>query len=274
MWGTGVVTRSPSPEIAEAFSLTAERYDRFGEDHPNLTRMRHKVYAHMLRCLPPGARILELNAGSGTDAVALARKGFHVHATDIAPGMLSRLRDKIDRHQLAHRVTVQECSFMALDQIRGGPFDAVFSNLGGLNCTADLRAVTQSLPGLLRAGGVAIWVLMPPICLWELATALTGHWRFAFRRLARGGTRAHLEGKYFTVHYFTPRQVIASFGPRFSPLAVEGLSVFAPPAEVKDLPKRHPRFYSALCGLDDRLAHRVPFSGWGDFFIVTMRYVP
>ena len=84
---------------------------------------------------------------------------------------------------------------MALDQIRGGPFDAVFSNLGGLNCTADLRAVTQGLPGLLGAGGSAIWVLMPPICLWELATALTGHWRFAFRRLARTGTRAHLEGK-------------------------------------------------------------------------------
>jgi ubiquinone/menaquinone biosynthesis C-methylase UbiE len=260
--------------IADAFSLTAEKYDRFAEDHPNLTRMRQKVYAHALRWLPPGAHILELNGGSGTDAVALAQQGFHVHATDIAPGMLDRLREKISRQQLADRVTVQECSFLALDQVRGGPFDAVFSDLGGLNCTADLRPVTQSLPGLLRPRGVAIWVLMPPICLWELATALTGNLRFAFRRLARGGTRAHLEGKVFRVYYFTPRQVIASFGPRFSPLAVEGLSVFAPPAEIKDLPKRHPRFYSALCRIDDRLAYRPPFSGWGDFFIVTMRYVP
>jgi len=204
----------------------------------------------------------------------LARNGFRVHATDIAPGMLERLREKVDRFQLSDRVSVQDCSFMSLDQVRGGPFDAVFSDLGGLNCTSDLRPVTHSLPGLLRPGGIAIWVLMPPICLWELATALVGNVRFAFRRLARGGTRAHLEGKYFKVYYFTPRQAIASFGPGFSPLAVEGLSVFAPPAEIKDLPKRHHRLYSALCWLDDRLASHPPFRGWGDFFIATLRYVP
>jgi hypothetical protein len=175
---------------------------------------------------------------------------------------------------LADQVTAEECSFLALDRVRGGPFDAVFSNLGGLNCSADLYPVTQSLPGLLRPGGVVTWVLMPPICLWELATAFTGDLRFAFRRLARGGTRAHLEGRHFPVYYFTPRRVIASFGPRFSALAVEGLSVFAPAAEIKEFPKRHPRLYSALCRLDDRLAHRPPFSGMGDFFIVTLRYVP
>ncbi|OGO14018.1 MAG: hypothetical protein A2Z66_12990 [Chloroflexi bacterium RBG_13_66_10] len=269
-----MINRSSFPEIAEAFSLTAEKYDRFGEDHPNLTRMRQKVYAHAFRYLQPGAHILELNSGSGTDAVYLARNGFRVHATDIAPGMLERLREKVDRFQLSDRVSVQDCSFMSLDQVRGGPFDAVFSDLGGLNCTSDLRPVTHSLPGLLRPGGIAIWVLMPPICLWELATALTGNVRFAFRRLARGGTRAHLEGKYFKVYYFTPRQAIASFGPGFSPLAVEGLSVFAPPAEIKDLPKRHHRLYSALCWLDDRLASHPPFRGWGDFFIATLRYVP
>ncbi|HET9808153.1 MAG TPA: methyltransferase domain-containing protein, partial [Candidatus Limnocylindria bacterium] len=83
--------------IAEAFSRTAERYDRFAEDHPHQTRMRHKVHAHLTRHLPPGARILELNAGTGTDAVHLAQQGFRVHATDIAPGMLKRLRDKVDR---------------------------------------------------------------------------------------------------------------------------------------------------------------------------------
>ncbi len=265
---------SPLPVIAEAFSLTAEKYDRFGEDHPNLTRMRQKVYAHAIRYLRPGAHILELNSGSGTDAVYLAQHGFRVHATDIAPGMLERLKEKVDRFQLTDRVSVQECSFLSLDQVKAGPFDAVFSDLGGLNCVPDLRPVAQSLTALLRPGGIAISVLMPPICLWELGTALTGNVRFAFRRLARGGTPAHLEGKYFKVYYFTPRQAIGYFGPKFTPLALEGLSVFAPPAEIKELPKRHPRLYSALCWLDDRLAQHRPFRGWGDFFIATLRYAP
>lgn len=260
------------PVIAEAFSLTAEKYDRFAEDHPNLTRMREKVYSHVLRHVRPGGTILELNAGSGTDAVRLAQAGFRVHATDIAPGMLSRLREKVERLHLGDRITVQECSFTALDQIRGGPFDAVFSDLGGLNCAADLRPVALAVAGLLRPGGTVIWVVMPPICPWELAALFVGRPRFAFRRLRRGGTTAHLEGRTFKVHYFTPRQVARAFGPRFSPLALEGLSVFAPPAESKNLAKRAPRAYAALCWLDDRLARRAPFSAWGDFFIQALRY--
>ncbi len=46
----------PLQDIAEAFSLTAEKYDRFAEDHPNLSRMRSTVYAHLMRHLQPGAR--------------------------------------------------------------------------------------------------------------------------------------------------------------------------------------------------------------------------
>ncbi len=32
------------------------------------------------------------------------------------------------------------------------------------------------------------------------------------RRLQRDGTRAHLEGLYFNVYYFTPRQVLPGLG--------------------------------------------------------------
>src|SRR5512144_2754672 len=97
--------------IAEAFSRTAEKYDSFANDHPNQTRMRNKVYAHIQRFVPAGLRILELNAGTGTDAVELARRGYQVHATDIALGMLERLQDKIDRYELNQRITWQQLSF-------------------------------------------------------------------------------------------------------------------------------------------------------------------
>jgi ubiquinone/menaquinone biosynthesis C-methylase UbiE len=260
--------------IAEAFSRTAEKYDRFGEDHPHQTRMRHKVYAHLTRYLQPGARILELNAGTGTDATYLAQQGFYVHATDIAPGMLQRLRDKVERLDLGRWITVQECSFTALSQVQGGPFDAVFSNLGGLNCIPDLRPVIGALPGVLRPGGLVTWVLMPPICLWELALIVTGQVRLALRRLSPRGTRAHLEGMYFKVYYFTPAHVTAAFGDAYELLALEGLSVITPTAESKNLAKRHPRVYRALSWLDDRLSPRPPWWGWGDFFIVSLRYRP
>jgi ubiquinone/menaquinone biosynthesis C-methylase UbiE len=259
--------------VADAFSRTAARYDAFAEDHPHLTRMREKVYAHVARVVPPGARILELNAGTGTDAVALARRGFRVHATDIAPGMLERLGRKVAGldPDLAARVTAQECSFLALEHVTGGPYDAVFSDLGGLNCTGDLGPVVAGVRGVLRPGGTVVWVVMPPVCLWELALVFTGQVGLALRRLRRGGTRAHLEGRRFQVHYFTPAKVARAFGPQFEVVAVEGLSVITPTAESKGLARRHRTIYRALCWLDDRLAGRAPFSGWGDFFIISLR---
>src|SRR5215207_3045463 len=187
--------------IAEAFSRTAGKYDAFAEDHPNQNRMRNKVYAHVERFIPKDAHILELNCGTGTDAVELARRGYIVHATDIAPGMLERLRDKLSKFHLSRQISFQQCSFTELGKVQGGPFDAVFSNLGGLNCIPNLSPVIEQLPNILRPGGWITWVLMPPVCLWEIAEIFRGHPRLAFRRFARHGTRAYLEGLAFMVYY-------------------------------------------------------------------------
>jgi ubiquinone/menaquinone biosynthesis C-methylase UbiE len=259
--------------IADAFSATAEKYDAFAEDHPHLTRMREKVYAHVARVVPPGARVLELNAGTGTDAVALVLRGYRVHATDIAPGMLARARAKAKAlpADVADRLTIQELSFTDLAAADGAPFDAVFSDLGGLNCADDLRPVLADIARVLRPGGSAVLVLMPPICLWELATALTGQFGLAFRRLRRGGTTAHLEGRYFRVRYHRPERVIRILGDGWDVLGVEGLSVITPTAESRNFARRHARAYAALTWLDDRLAPRRPARGWGDFYILSVR---
>jgi ubiquinone/menaquinone biosynthesis C-methylase UbiE len=257
--------------IADAFARTAAKYDAFAGDHPHLSRMRERVYASFQRHVAAGARVLELNAGTGTDAVALAARGYRVHATDIARGMLSRVHDKVAAYELHDRVSVQRLSFLDLGRVRDAPYQAVFSNLGGLNCVADLRPVARGLDGVLAPGGIAVLVVMPPICLWELGLVFTGQFRLATRRLRRGGTRAHLEGREFHVHYFTPRQVIEAFGSGYQALGVEGLSVFTPTAESRNLAKRHRSVYRLLARLDDSLATHRPFSAWGDFFIVVLR---
>ena len=111
--------------------------------------------------LARGSSILELNAGTGTDAVQLAQRGYFVHATDIAPGMLDRLRDKVGDLNLGDRITWEQRSFLSLENVPGAPFDAVFSDLGGLNCIPDLSPVIQQLPKVLHAGSLVTWVLMP-----------------------------------------------------------------------------------------------------------------
>jgi ubiquinone/menaquinone biosynthesis C-methylase UbiE len=266
------MSSSKTPVIAEAFSRTAEKYDSFAEDHPHLTRMREKVYRHIERWLPRGSRILELNAGTGTDAVALAQRGYYVHATDIAPGMLERLQDKVRNLGLENRITFQQCSFTNLKEVQGAPFDAVFSDLGGLNCIPGLTPVIKNLPHILKPGALVIWVLMPPTCLWEMAEIFRGNFRLAFRRLSKNGTRSHLEGLYFDVYYFTPRKVLEWFGPDYSFLELEGLSVITPTAESRNLARQNPRLYRALAWLDDRLSTRRFWREWGDFYILSVRF--
>jgi ubiquinone/menaquinone biosynthesis C-methylase UbiE len=255
--------------VALAFSRKADEYDAFGDDHINLARMRRKVYDHVLRFLQPADRLLELNAGTGIDAAFFARRGQSVHAIDIAPGMLDHLAAKIDQQHLSDRLTVQPLSFTELDRVEGAPFDYIFSNFGGLNCIADLTQVTRYLSQVLRPGGIITWVIMPPFCPWEMVLLLKGQFKVATRRWSRRGATAHVEGVRFTTTYFTPHQVLTALGPNFRLLRLEGLSVFAPPADRVEFPRRFPRLYRALTRMDDTLAPLAPFSRWGDFFILT-----
>ncbi|MGB8646577.1 MAG: class I SAM-dependent methyltransferase [Anaerolineae bacterium] len=268
---TPAMTRSDDA-VARAFSRKALIYDAFGQDHPNLTRMRQQVYRHLLGYVQPPARILELNAGTGADAAFLARLGFSVHATDIAPGMIAQITNKIERDGLEGRLSVEQRSFTDLDAIQAEPFDCIFSNLGGLNCIQDLQRVSRQVPRLLRKGGIVTWVIMPPRCLWDFAAVLQGDWRLATRRLARNGVWANIEGVRVMTFYHSPEKVMQAFDNQFQVERVQGLSIFAPPADRKQFALRFPRFYQFLVRLDEKVADRHPFRGWGDFFVLTLRY--
>jgi ubiquinone/menaquinone biosynthesis C-methylase UbiE len=260
--------------VAEAFSYKALIYDEFGKDHPNLQRMRRQVYGHVLGFIQPEARLLEINAGTGTDAAFFAGQGYRVHATDVSPGMLQAIQEKIERFGLQGKLSAELCSFTDLSQINPGSFDYVFSNFGGLNCIDDLSLVARQMYRLLRPGGRLTWVIMPPVCPWDLALAFKGEFRHAFRRLKPGGTVANVEGVHFHVRYYTPGQVLQALGKDFRLLKLEGLSIFAPPADRKNFAVRYPNFYRRLVWLDERLSSLPVLRGWGDFFIMTTEYHP
>jgi ubiquinone/menaquinone biosynthesis C-methylase UbiE len=260
--------------ISEAFSRKALVYDEFGDGHMQLDRMREKVRTHVLSYLQPGDRILELNAGTGADAVFFARRGFSVHATDISPGMVARIEEKIVRNGLQDRLTVERRSFLNLQDTAGRPFQAAISNMGGVNCTNDLGRIPAGLKEVLAPGGIVTWVVMPPVCLWELLRVLRGDAKTALRRLAPQGTQANVEGVRFTTYYYSPRQVTAAFGEDFQLVSVKGLSVLTPTADAKYFSINHPKIYRLLLVLDERLSDLPPFNCWGDFYIITFRYLP
>jgi esterase/lipase superfamily enzyme len=79
---------------------------------------------------------------------------------------------------------------------------------------------------------------------------------------------------HFDVYYFSPREVLSWFGDDFDLLALEGLSVITPTAESKNFAKQYTQLYRVLSRLDDKLSPNWPWYGWGDFYILSLRYNP
>jgi hypothetical protein len=122
---------------------------------------------------------------------------------------------------------------------------------------------------VLKPGGLVTFVVMPPVCPWELGQALRGDFTTAFRRLHRGGVMARVASAHFKTYYFRPGQVLRALGPDFRRIALRGLSVFSPPSYLEKFSRGHPRLFRGLTTLDERLASWPLLNAMGDFFILT-----
>ena len=272
---SAAAAQPPLPDLNAVdlgFSRKAEVYDAYCESHPVVRWAREIVRKQVMDCLPPGASILELNAGTGADAAYFVGQGYRVHATDIAGGMISAIQNKIRSLEAGDRLTAQQISFTELDRVEGAPYDLVFSNFGGLNCIPDLRAVTKHLRTILKPGGYAVWVVMPPVCPWELVQMVRGRFRLAARRLDPNGVLANVEGARVRTWYFTPRQARQAFPTDFQLICQRSLSLFCPPSFMDRFPHRFPRLTRRLMQLDERLGVRSPFNAWGDFVLYAFRH--
>lgn len=258
-------------EVQRAFSVQSSSFDSFEENNAILKWMRTQVHQHIMQFLRPGHHLLELNSGTGIDAVYFAQQGVKVWATDVADGMIEQITKKTKEENLSHFIKIKRCTFTDLSVIEQKDFDHIFSNFGGLNCTNQLEQVVNQFTLLLKPGGLATLVIMPAVCPWEMALALKGNFKTAFRRFKKKGTRSHLEGFYFNTFYYSANQVMGYFGNQFQRVSLKGLASISPPPYMENFPKRFPRFYKFLSKNDEKFCNYFPFNRWADHFILTMR---
>jgi ubiquinone/menaquinone biosynthesis C-methylase UbiE len=255
-----------------AFSKQSSHFDIEDLQNSVLQDMRAIVYEHVERFIKPGSNILELNAGTGIDALHFIRAGHRVLATDLSDGMIDQIKRKKVEMLIDDRLRFTQLSFDNLNLLEGEKFDYVFSNMGGLNCIDDLSKVTRHLPALLHPKARATWVVMPPVSPWELLGIFKGNFRNTLRRLRKEGVTAHLEGEYFKTYYHSRSCIATSLGPSFKILATQGLCALTPPPHRKDFPTRYPNLYQFLKRWDDKLNNSFPFNRWADHIMVTFQY--
>ncbi len=233
--------------------------------------MRKQIHAHCLKYFIAGNHILELNCGTGIDAVFFAGRGMKVHATDVAIGMLNELKTKVEKQNLQEKITIQQCSFTDLRFVEKKNFDHIFSDFGGLNCVKEIDQVIASFKPLLKPGGTVTLVIMPPVCPWEIFLALKGNFKTAFRRFKKNGAVSHLEGENFMSYYLSPNKIISCFGKEYEVVEQQGLGSFVPPPYLDSFPRKHPWLFNKLKQWDEKMCHTFPLNSWADHFILTMK---
>jgi ubiquinone/menaquinone biosynthesis C-methylase UbiE len=262
--------------VNKAFSIKAKVYDSYSEQNVIVKLGRRAVYQEILKNLKKDHKILELNSGTGMDALFFASQGYRIHATDISDGMISKIRKKIKKTSLK-TFSCQRLSLNDLQKVENAPYDYIFSNFGGLNCIPNIdnfgRSINQTV---LKPGGYITLVVMPPICPWEL---LNFPWNFraAFRRLPSlwgRETISHIDGIYFYSYYYSAKSIVNSFGKNFKNISLRSISLFSPPSFMDFFPRKYPKMFEFLVKLDNRLTSSFPFNNFGDFFIITLQYIP
>lgn len=269
---TNSYTIAPETMAAQAFGSQARDFDRLYGNDTIIRYKRDRVRAHVEQFLPAHARILELNAGTGEDALYFAGKGHKVHATDIAPQMLEQLIAKVRAAGKQDSITTELRDFTQLDRLHDkGPYDLVFSNFAGLNCTRDLGKVLASLHDLVKPGGVITLVILPKYCLWESMLFFRGHWRTALRRFSGSkGSAAKIDGQHFRCWYYSPSYVKKSL-PGLKQVDLEGLCTLVPPSYLEGVAEKYPRMFSILKRLESRLRRTWPWRLIGDYYIISMQ---
>lgn len=256
--------------IPAAFDQLAPTYDvQFTTSDLGLT-LRRGVRRWLDRAFAPGQSVLELNCGTGDDALYLAARGVRVLATDASAAMLAVAQAKVAQARVGDFITLRHIAIEHLDDLRpahSAAFDGACSSFGGLNCVADLSAVGRSLAALLTPGARLVLCLMGPIVPWEWAWFLSrGSVRAAFRRLAPNG----VAWRGLTVHYPSIARARRAFAPHFALRRAGGLGVLVPPTYVEPWAHRHPRVLAWL----DRWERRIeqwPLVPWlGDHYLLEL----
>jgi len=256
-------------EAIKAFSNQSSIFDAFYSPSPIVQYKRMRVRRLLSKYLKDESKVLELNSGTGEDALWLASQKHTVLSTDLSEGMLNTQKEKILNSDYSGRISTKALSFLDLHTLEGS-FDAIFSNFGGLNCTSHLDKVLKEWDRLLKPNGLLVLTIMPPNCLWEWLFALKFNFKLAFRRKKKGGTLAHLEGEYFQTYYYTPTFIQEKL-PLFQTEALEALCLSVPPEFLRDRFLPYPRILNTLIQFEEKIKSLPILRSIGDYYILVLR---
>lgn len=244
-------------QVGRAFDAIAEVYDSLFTASLIGRSQRSAVWRKAVRVFRSGDRVLELNCGTGEDALFLARHGVIVCAFDASGEMVAQARARQAVEAPSAAVEFNVLCTESLENLSGECFDGIFSNFSGLNCVEDLSRTARVLATLAHSGSQLLICLSTRFCLWEMLHYFCrGEIRKCLRRLG-GVAQSSVGGCLVTVYYPTLGSVRKSLRPAFRLRSVTGIGVAVPPSYLEAWAQRNEGMFH-VCELADRVLRHLP----------------
>jgi len=234
MTTTSALPDMPLGSNAEPFDSIAAAYDRIFTATSIGKAQREQVAAEINRWFQDGDHVLELNCGTGEDAIALGRRGVDVSAFDSSPAMIGVAKRKLQAAPCQSRVHFDVLRNEDLACLVGS-FDGAFSNFAGMNCSRDWQNIAAGLARLVKPGGHVLLCIMGRVCLWEIVYFLMrGQVIKAFRRRSRNQV-ARIGINSVDVYYASVGDARKAFCKEFTLRGWRGVGIFVPPSYCEPL---------------------------------------
>lgn len=230
--------------------------------------------AQVYHFLPPlkGKKVLEMNGGTGRDALYFAAQGANILTTDISEKMLQIICQKsLGNPAIKAQKWDLTQPFVSSEKQQ---FDIVFSNFGGWNCLtkSEIVALGKELTTLLPINGQLIVVIMPRFCLWEsLYFAIKGKWNEVFRRLKEAGVLANVSGIQVPTYYYSPADIANLLQPNFELVQHFPIGIALPPSYLMPFFSKWKKSLNFLYKVEQLLSRLSLFSYTSDHFYMELR---
>ncbi len=263
--------------MQQAFDTSAEGYDASFTHSIIGKEQRQIVWGYLEKTLlnHKNLNILELNCGTGEDALWFAKKAHNVLATDISEKMLEIAEQKINNAGLASSVQTLQVDINNIADFQfKEKFDLIFSNFGGMNCISivEMEKLPSEIKKLLKSDGQFIMVVMPAFCLWEtIYFLLKFNFRKAFRRLSKKGTISKLNGTESKTFYFSPARIKKLFKEDFEVITIKPIGFFIPPSYLEKFFSSRQKVINNLTKLEKTVGRFSFFAGSSDHFLINLQ---
>ncbi len=269
--------RTTEVKMGVPFDHIAATYDSSFTRTPIGQLQRKQVWSYLEKITPQlkGFDILELNCGTGEDAILFSEKGFNIVATDVSEEMLKVTQEKVQQYSMQHKISSHYLDLDSFDDsIFEKKFDLIFSNFGGLNCInpESLKKLFDRIPGILSPGGRFVGVIMPKFCLWEsIYFFLKFQFSNVFRRWTKKSVDAALQGAQVKTWYYRPAQVKKWASEKFIVIKTKPVGIALPPSYLQNFFSKRRRFLWRLNKMEKRLNTWSSLSGMADHYLIDLK---